>query len=184
VDREKTAKVGQYCANAKAAKEGDLSILLELVKQRFSAEKDIANLKGDNWREAVIEFAHEFNAADLRSIRQGAANRAAVTRIADQLTAVALRVMETHPLGFEVPPPEHFFQSFVFRLNAYMVIFAVNRIETGGEANTPRRDMPNAMRDGAIATCATYFDGLLTGDALQRRTYEQVNELLRGLDRR
>jgi hypothetical protein len=125
---------------------------------------------------AMAEFIAPFTDQELRTIRQ----ERAFTPVMEQkfwelIVSMALPIFAAKP---ELTPPSLARRAdhFVFRNSLCYAIYMMERVRTGGRPRRADRARNDAI-DVLLATYGTYFDGVMSEDALTNETYAFTHEV-------
>jgi hypothetical protein len=126
------------------------------------------------------EVAGVYTASEIRAIRTGTAVSSELKRkFVHQVLLMAGMLLRDHPKVRDWP---HEFDALVdrylFRFALCSHLWVLDWISEGSDRNRKSERIRNDLVDLQFATCATYFDGLMTNDRKVKRVYQEAKRQL------
>lgn len=151
-----------------------------VLSHQAAAEENMQRLETDASKviESIDEITEEFSEAELRKIRKDQIDEALLTRFVKDAMTISGFLFESHPLVKKLPPLHQLANTYIFRKSLCMYFLIVKYIGVGGAKNVSQRKIRNDMIDCHVATCATFFDGLLTKDKKLLEIYDIANAIV------
>ncbi len=128
---------------------------------------------------AFAEMEEIFTPAERRIIRIGKPYTADIgVKIIVAARQMAFNFFDRHPHNPKKPTKRSLVNTFLYRFSLAAVLYFVDWIRTGSPASRRHDKIRNDLIDLNFATYATYFNGLMSEDALARDIHTQLRVLL------
>lgn len=128
---------------------------------------------------AIAEFTAPFTAAELRVIRQARDpfTPAMTSKFWELIVSMAMAIFAAKP---ELTPPSLAQRPYhyVFRNSLCYAAYMMSLVRVGGRPRRADRARNDAI-DVLLATYGTYFDGVMSADALTNETFVFAHEVLK-----
>lgn len=180
VDPDETEAFIEFGGYLDRAVAGDEDILAQLHQRANGARRQMeVVLRGaSTFSLEMKEFLAPFSPAELSAIRRGQpmtqSIRAKFYRLA---TSIAESVFAAPPLPLVMPRPENRAQHFVFRNALCTAVYMLLLTRRGVADRKPERAR-NDVVDVLIATYGTYFNGVMSDDALTNAVHHIARMVL------
>ncbi len=134
---------------------------------------------------AIKEMAQLYSADELRILRTNTNFTPAIwSKIFGSVVRLAAIEFRTHPKISKLPKSDELLNTFIFRFSLASYLWLLRIIEQGGSITHDGPRLRNTMVDTAIATYATYFDGLLSSEKTLQSQYSRMLFILDALKSR
>ena len=174
-DEKKTRAFRKYCQllfrNESA--QGDLARDIAGKSQVAKQWRDRMTTKTAAIREGLSNLAARIDPGDLKAIRTGQAASRTFTdqTVADIMGITALHYRDIIRLD-RMPSSDEALFTFPFRYAVCVYALSIKWVAKGGHINAKSETLRNDYIDMTYAAYATFFDGLITGDAKLKELYE------------
>lgn len=182
VDRDQTAAFPQFCKHAALAQLGDSRWQRALLKRVAAARTDL-NTFGLSIRSITTarkEVAATYSKSDIRVIRSGIEMPSTLkARFVENVMDLARSMLRSHPEVTALPSFDELPNRYLFRFASCVQVWILDWLAKGSPDTVKSAKITNDLLDLHIATCATFFDGLLSHDEKLTRIYSTVRAMLR-----
>jgi hypothetical protein len=181
IDDRATANFARYCDQIEKARAGDTKVrarVLELGRDaRALADRLLADVP--EVKEGRRQVASLYTEGELRTIRTHSVISPALgEKIRANVMLLAALLFRNHPKVTEWPEADTVTNHYLFRYALCAQLWLLEWVSHGsGETSNPTR-VRNDMIDLHFATCATYFDGLMSEDVRALRVSREAARLL------
>jgi len=177
IHEAQTAGFPTYATNLRRAQAGNKRLEAELLDFGHEATAHLSRMRTDAEKtgRAFTNAALSYSKAERRAVRQGDVYSTEFVRKAIfHIIQVATLAFTEHPRVLTRPPTEELPNTYIFRAALCMHLLMLDWAARGGaEAASPER-LRNDIVDVNFAAYATYFDGLLSGDAKANRLHSEA----------
>lgn len=183
IDTRSTRNFARYCAQLKRARGGDRGIQAQMLRRKADAGEISDRLLSamPDVTEARKQVAAGYSNSELRIIRtHGVMSLELGEKFIRNVVWLAAFLFRNHPKVSERPDAETLANRYLFRYALCTHIWLLEWISHGSRDGSAR-NVRNDTIDLHFATCATYFDGLMSADGLPLRIYREAAAQLKFL---
>ena len=168
------------------ARNGDATVQRSIFEYGTAASAHLATMLSPavSSEEYFRRFSKDFSYAELQQLRAGGP---LPWEFLDRLVTVVIQISKVlfveHPATTQKPPFEELPNTFIFRWTLCSFLLELERKRTGGRQNAKAKILRNDVVDMTFAAYGTYFDGLMTTDAIARLIHDQASRFLAELFR-
>jgi hypothetical protein len=180
IDTEQTASFGEFCHLLDRALDGDPQLLRQLRERAVwaQAQMSVVLAGASKFSADLAEFEAFFSAADLTHMRRGGALTPAMHDKFDAaVSAVAHSVFKNAPGPLAWPSAGNWPNHFILRNAFCHGVYMLSSIQRGIGARKPDKAR-NDVVDVLLATYGTYFNGVMSNDALTNQVHHISRFLL------
>lgn len=185
IDNEQTSRFSQFCNAIKSLREGDISLLPEVLSNEFYADQDLKELT-KNYQHiisAVKDFAKSCDTMQLKAFKAGKGLHSDIMEnMSKRIFSSTLNAFKYYFGVKERPDFDTVKNSYVFRNLVSAFLWSLRWIKDGGIDSLPEEKIRNDIVDMSYITYATYFDGLLSLDKKLNAIYTDTLNYLRLID--
>lgn len=188
IDHAQTRGYGQWCNQLAAAAAGDLRFIRAIERHTTAADEHLNRVLRDAPAliQAVSLIAQEYSARELQAIRRNQVHSPAMAatltdRLIRHVIGIAVRLFAGHPSVTRLPGVPEVYNTFIFRITFCIYLQTLERIRTGGGANTKPESIRNDMVDASFAAYGTFFNGLISRDGRAVQTHREARVLIGAL---
>jgi hypothetical protein len=174
IDKEGTREFGKYCYQLKLAKAGDIRLQRALLeKGRLSGgQLDLIRSQAGtkDFREVINDLTDLFSKEELSIVRQKQAfSGAMIGKFASVVVRSAAHGFAIHQNIPRLPRPEELPNTFLYRFALCGCVLLLRWASHGGAETATSEKLRNDIVDLNFVSFATFFDGLLSDDALTQQ---------------
>ncbi len=180
IDERASSDFERYCRQLARARAGDAALQAQILKRGQEADAISERIltgvsEVTTWRRRL---AAEYSASEIRIIRTGATMPYELgVKFVRNVCLLATFMLRQHPRVRKMPAADTVANRYIFRYALCVHFWLLDWIERGSNDAKPERTR-NDLVDLHFATSATYFDGLISSDALTQRIYLRAAEQL------
>lgn len=174
IDMEQTEAFTEFCRLLDRAGGGDESILSQLRDRVSWAQTQMAVVLGgaSDFPIDKAEFERFFSPNDLAHIRRGERLTAEInTKFHKAVSAIVETIVRNAPVRIDRPSEGNWPNHFILRNALCTGVYMLSFIERGSGARRPEKAR-NDVIDVLLATYGTYFNGVMSNDALTNEVHE------------
>ncbi len=174
IDAHTTADFAKYCAQLAKARAGDARLQAQILRLGKDADAIVDRLLAavPDVTEGRKQVADYYTDAELRIIRtHGVPSQELKDKIVKNLLLLAGFLFRDHPRVIAWPDFETLFNRYIFRYALCTHLWLLDWVSHGSSDEVSARRVRNDLIDLHFATCATYFDGLMSNDGVALRVY-------------
>lgn len=180
IDTEQTASFGEFCHLLDRALDGDPQLLRQLRERAVwaQAQMSVVLAGASKFSADLAEFEAFFSAADLTHMRRGGAlTQAMHDKFDAAVSAVAHSVLRNAPGPLAWPSAGNWPNHFILRNALCHGVYMLSSIQRGIGGRKPDKAR-NDVVDVLLATYGTYFNGVMSNDALTNQVHHISRFLL------
>jgi hypothetical protein len=184
IDRDQTALFAQFCERVELARLGSTTWQRALLKRVAAARTDMDtfHVSIQSIASARKEIAALYSESERRAIRtNGPIPTALKEKFMGNIMHLARAMLIAHPEVKRLPDFDNLSSRYLLRFALCIQIWILEWIATGSPDVVKHEKITNDLLDLHIATCATYFDGLLSKDEKLSRIYAKAQFMLNQL---
>jgi hypothetical protein len=176
IDERATADFKRYCQQLARARAGDQRLLAQILRRgrEASAISDRILAGIPDVTEGRRQIASLYSPAEQRILRtHGVIPKELGDKVLSHVALLAALLLRDHPSVTERPDVETVCNRYLFRYALCAHLWTLDWMADGSNESSDAR-VRNDVIDLHFATCATYFDGLLSSDAKAMRVYREA----------
>jgi len=170
----------KWCRHTrKRAQAGDRQSNEQILRNAATARAQLADMRqnAETFQENLNDVRARYTDEELAAFRKGAPfTPNLVEKIRNQAIEMTQQFYEIHPDGPAWPPKDDLLYTYIFRFALCARLQALYVISRGPAKNVDR--LPNDFVDVSVAAYATFFDGILSNDAMTKDVYDKARYLL------
>lgn len=173
IDEDQTAAFSEFCRLLDRAAAGDETILDQLRERAKWAQDQMAVVLGgaSDFSASMAEFEEFFSASDLAHIRKGGRLTEAMNGKFDTaVSSIAGNIFQNAPAQVASPSAANWPNHFIVRNALCNGVYMLSFIRRGIGARRPEKAR-NDVIDVLLATYGTYFNGVMSNDALTNEVH-------------
>jgi hypothetical protein len=177
ISAEETEAFQTFCERLRVAG-SNRSIARALEERSIWAQEQMGRML-DSWSDsgaAMAEFSQRFTAQELRAMRQGQPTAAIFEKFMEWVELMAIHVFQQRP-EIARPSPERLVDHFAYRNALSLGVLMISHLRDGRVSRKPARARNDAI-DVLLAAYGTYFDGVMSEDALTNEAFHVARDLL------
>ena len=183
VDLGQTRGFPEWSGHLERALSGDKDLQRQIVENGKEADAHLKRMRDDqqNYAENLDAMAKSFSEAELKALRKHEPiSEEMFGKIQSHVMEMAAFLFAGHPSIAELPPARELPYTFIFRYAMAGYLVALRWMSVGGARSVKPEKIRNDIVDCTYAAYATYFQGLLSDDAVANEIYGDA-KLLVGL---
>lgn len=173
IDKDQTEAFTEFCSLLDRAGGGDESILSQL-RERVGwaqAQMDVVLGGASDFPIGMAEFEQFFSPKDLARIRRGEPMTAEInTKFHKVVSTIVDTIFRNAPVRIDRPNEGNLPNHFILRNVLCTGVYMLSCIERGIGARRPEKAR-NDVIDVLLATYGTYFNGVMSNDALTNEVH-------------
>jgi hypothetical protein len=184
VDNGQTAAFASFCRQVERARLGDERMQRAILDRVTAARSDLNTiaLSAPQVTAGRAGIAVTYSEFEKRTIRVGSDMPESLkNKFVKNTLLLASSMLGAHPEVRQIPRFDALPSRYLFRFALCCQLWVLDWIADGSQAAIKAEKTTNDMIDLHIATCATYFDGILSNDEKLTRTYSTTLFLLNQL---
>jgi hypothetical protein len=181
IDNEQSGGFPRFCADLKAAKNGDAAYVARLLRLGRSASTHMNHVSRDaetlahNFRKIQNIYSNE----EIRRLRRKEPlTRDFYEKLQTNILQTAAFMFVDHPKVNKLPSAVEVRNTLIFRFALCMQLLILHWISEGSEMNLRSEKFANDKVDMMIAAYGTFFDGILSHDKKLLTVYERAIAVL------
>jgi hypothetical protein len=181
IDEHSTRSFSKYCKQLVAAKSGDQSVQTQLLANGKAAVDVLNSIEAavPKFTGAISLIASKFTPQERRQIRERETfPRALINKLVNQVLDTAVIIFANDPRTQSLPDYDTLLNRYTFRYTLCGQLLTLLWGAQGGASGARLATVRNDLIDLHFATCATYFDGLLSGDLKTQSIYRRAVHIL------
>jgi hypothetical protein len=186
IDAPRTRDFAKYCEQIERARAGDVRLQAQMLERgrEAGAIADRVLAAAPDFTEGRRQIASLYTEAELRTIRtRGVMSKDLGDKISKNVLLLAAILFRDHPQVTEWPDAETLTNRYLFRYALCAHLWLLDWVAHGSQEGANPARVRNDIFDLHFATCATYFDGLMSSDEKALRIYHEAMRLLPGMSR-
>jgi len=186
IDARSSRRFPVYCKKLQLARAGDLEVCKQIVADGKAATErlDAICFAPDEFSEFIGKSRECFSSEELKAVQNSMADLCPITTVARQkivdcATVWARSLYGLHPRAQGLVPEQDMSNTYLFRMAICQTLQICRWLVLGRDEKTRPDRTRNDLVDVHFATCATFFDGILTKDKPAMWLYVAARNILR-----
>lgn len=184
VDIQQSAEFREFCHDVRAALDGDVALMSQLLRLGEEANSHFERMRIDapGTAEAIKEMAQSFSTDQLAALRRrDTLSKETCEIIESNILSLAALFFQAHPDVSKLPKPHELRDSFIFRYALAAQLLVIWWLTSGGIESVNLDRLRNDVVDMTHVAYATMFDGILSKDRKLVDIYEEAKFVLQNL---
>jgi hypothetical protein len=177
IDERATADFANYCNQLKKVQTGDLRLQAQIHQRGRDATAIADRILSavPDITDARRQVANDYTEAEKRILRtHGVITKELGQKLLRNVAVLAALLFRNHPRVTEWPDVDTVCNRYLFRYALCAHLWLLDWISDGSNESRDPTRVRNDMIDLHFATCATYFDGLISSDAKTIRVHREA----------